>query len=205
MAKFHYTKSVPEKIYVACSGGADSVACADILASWRDVTLLHYHHGEAVGDHERNMVEKLANKLNVPLITAEYTGEPIVSNKESQWRENRYRWFHSFDVPVVVAHTLDDAVETYLMTCLRGQGQYMNYNKGNVIRPFLLTRKQALLSHLAEHGVQWFEDPSNADEGFALRNRIRHTLVPVVADIEPGVYNMVRRRIIERMGVIAAG
>lgn len=198
MSRINYTASVPDTLFVACSGGADSVAAAVILSAWRKVTLLHYHHGEAAGDRERAIVTELAQSLDIPLLTADYSGPPILSNKESQWREARYSWFHTFSDPVVVAHTLDDAVETYLMTCLRGQGQYMNYRKGNVIRPFLLTRKSVLLEHLAERGVKWWEDPSNADIHYARRNRIRHVLVPVVTDIEPGIANVVRRRIIER-------
>ena len=197
--KWNYTKSVPEKLYVACSGGVDSVAAAGILSEWRDVTLVHFHHGEHAGDQEREAVANLAVKLNVPVMYQYYAGPEVLNNREAQWRKARYSWFHTLDAPVVVAHTLDDAVEQYMITCLRGEGHYMEYSNQNVIRPFLLTDKEQLVKYCLDNGLAWWQDPTNADNEFALRNRVRNSLVPVALECEPGLRQMVKRRLIQRM------
>jgi tRNA(Ile)-lysidine synthase len=199
VVKWNYARGVPSRVYVACSGGVDSVAAAVILSKWRDVTLVHYHHGEHAGDHERQSVAKLAVKLNVPVIYGNYIGESIDKNREAQWRNARYAFFHSLDAPVVIAHTLDDCVEHYLITCLRGRGEYMPYQNQNCIRPFLLTAKQKLVDYCVESGVEWWCDPSNSNPDFALRNRVRSVLVPAAVACEPGLANMVRRRLIDKI------
>lgn len=199
MNKWNYTKSVPETVYVACSGGVDSVAAAFILSKWRNVTLCHFGHKDHASEYERACVENLANVLGVPFITKNSDNNVPTNNKEAQWRNDRYEWFHSLPGPVVTAHTLDDAVEWYLMTSLRGRGEYMPYSNKNVIRPFLLTRKSGLRDYASEHKLSWWDDPSNLDPTFGLRAKVRNTLLPVALECEPGLYNMVKRRIQEKV------
>ena len=141
--KLNYAISVPEEVYVACSGGADSIAAALILQQWRKVKLLHFMHDDYVGHHERKFVEEFAKEFGFDLLTKEQQTKTL-NNREHSWRVARYEWFHSFDTPVVTGHTIDDALEWYLMTCLRGQGEYMTLRNKNVIRPFLFTEKQTL-------------------------------------------------------------
>lgn len=198
MSKWTYSKSIPENIYVACSGGVDSVACAAILSEWRNVTLLHYSHSDHAHQYEIDVVTKLAKVLGVHLLTM---SQPLLaenSNREARWRDARYEWFHSLNVPIVTGHTLDDAVEWYLMTCLRGRGEYMPVENKNVFRPFLLTEKQTLVDYCNHRGLSWWEDPGNLNSEFSLRSRVRNTLVPVALDCEPGLKTMVRRRLIEK-------
>lgn len=199
--KWNYAKSVPPTLYVACSGGVDSVAAAGILSEWRNVTLIHYNHREHAGDSELDQVTALAKQLNLPLLTAQYQGPDIEVNKEAAWRKSRYEWFHTFDAPVVVAHTLDDATEWYMMTCLRGQGQFMEYNNKNVIRPFLLTEKSKLEEYCVANDLSWFQDPSNLDSDFALRNRVRSQLIPAALHCEPGLRNMVKKRLFSKLNL----
>lgn len=198
MSKWNYARSVPKTLYVACSGGVDSVAAAAILSEWRDVTLLHFHHGEHADDSERAVVDELANTLNIPILYGDYTGTAVLNNREAQWRKARYNWFHTFDEPVVVAHTLDDAVESYMITCLRGEGHYMSYSNKNVIRPFLFTDKTSLQQYCVDKNLKWWHDETNDDVDFALRNRVRHRLVPAAIFCEPGLKNMVKRRLVEQ-------
>lgn len=198
MAKWIYAKSVPKKIYVACSGGVDSVAAAAILSEWRDVTLLHFSHTDHAAVDELKVVSELAYQLNVPLITGYQTRDQKEGNTEAQWRNARYAWFHSLDMPVVTGHTLDDAVEWYLMTCLRGRGEFMPLENQNVIRPFLLTDKEKLTNYVKERNLSWWEDPTNHDPEFGLRSRVRVDLIPAALKCESGLKNMVKRRLIEK-------
>lgn len=199
MSKWNYTESIPEKIYVACSGGVDSVATAAILSEWRDVTLLHFSHTDHAAVKELEVVSNLAYSLNVPLITGYQNKSQELGNREAQWRDARYAWFDSLDLPVVTGHTLDDAVEWYLMTCLRGRGEFMPHRRGRVLRPFLLTEKTDLVVYAIKHGLTWWDDPTNHQLDFALRNRIRNQLVPVAEECEPGLKNVVRRRLVEKI------
>ena len=199
MSKWIYSKSIPKKIYVACSGGIDSVATAALLSEWRDVTLVHFSHNDHAADYELSVVSKLADQLNVKLINMYQTIEQRAGNNEAQWRDARYKWFHSLDMPVATGHTLDDAAEWYLMTCLRGRGEYMPHCNRNVFRPMLLTDKQSLMTYAVSKNLKWWEDPSNHDPEFSLRSRVRSTLLPMALECEPGLKNMVRRRLVEKI------
>ena len=194
-----YTESVPETLYIACSGGVDSVATAAVLSEWRTVTLLHFSHADHAHKYELDTVVKLADTLGIRLITSSQTGEQDHGNKEEKWRDARYSWFHSFDTAVATGHTLDDAVEWYLITCLRGRGEYMPHRNRNVFRPFLLTDKSKLEEYCRYRGLSWWEDPGNHLVDFSLRSRVRNRLVPEALACEPGLKNMVKRRLVEKI------
>jgi tRNA(Ile)-lysidine synthase len=196
--KWNYSQSVPDKLYVACSGGVDSVATAAILSEWRDVTLLHFSHTDHAHIQELETVVNLANQLGVKLLTTSQTRDQKSGNAEAQWRNARYEWFHSLDMPVATGHTLDDAVEWYLMTCLRGRGEFMPVKNRNVFRPFLLTDKSKLVEYAVKRGLTWWDDPTNHDPAFGLRTQVRNCLVPVAEKCEPGLKNMVKRRIVAK-------
>lgn len=197
--KFTYAESIPEKVYVACSGGVDSVAIAAILSEWRDVTLLHFSHIDHAHLQELETVVELSNTLGVKLITGYQTQYQPEGNRESQWRDSRYNWFDSLNVPIVTGHTLDDAVEWYLITCLRGRGEYMPHRRNKVFRPFILTEKQKLVDYCVKRNLKWYEDPGNHDVEFSLRSRVRNELMPVALNCEPGLKSMVKRRLTEKI------
>ena len=193
--KWVYTESVPENVYVACSSGVDSVAAAAILSEWRNVTLLHFSHLDHAHTYELDTVSDLSHKLGINLITSYQSGQKQEKNKEENWRDARYRWFHSFDSAIATGHTLNDATEWYLMTCLRGRGEYMPHRNRNVFRPFLLTEKHRLVEYCKHRNLDWWEDPGNHDDEFSLRSRVRNRLMPEALLCEPGLKNMVKRRI----------
>ncbi len=199
MSKWNYTESIPDKLYVACSGGLDSIATAAILSEWRDVTLLHFSHTDHAYVQELETVVELSNQLGVKLLTTYQTDIQTPGNKEAQWRDARYAWFHSLDLPVATGHTLEDAVEWYLMTCLRGRGEFMPHRNRNVFRPFLLTEKNKLIKYCKYRNLTWWEDPGNYSPEFSLRSRVRQGLVPAALDCEPGLKKMVKRRLVEKI------
>jgi tRNA(Ile)-lysidine synthase len=53
--------------------------------------------------------------------------------------------------------------------------------RGAIIRPLIEARRSALEAELRGAGLAWVEDASNRDPKF-LRNRIRHELLPLLAD-----------------------
>ena len=198
MAKWIYTKSVPKELYVACSGGVDSVAAAAILSEWRNVTLVHFDHNDLASEHELEIVHNLSKQLSVPLLTEKST-DPAATNKEATWRNARYQWFHSLPGPVATAHTTDDLLEWYLITCLRGEGHVMPISNRNVFRPFLKTDKLSLIEYAVANYLQWWDDPGNCDIEFSLRSKVRNVLVPSALQCEPGLKNMLKRRLDEKL------
>ena len=87
---------------------------------------------------------------------------------------------------VAIGHTADDQAETVLMRLLQGAGPRglggIAPARGLLIRPLIETRRIVIEAHLRARGLAWAEDPSNRDPRF-LRNRIRHDLLPFMADL----------------------
>jgi tRNA(Ile)-lysidine synthase len=92
---------------------------------------------------------------------------------------------------IAVAHTRDDQAETLLLRLLRGAGATglagMRPRAGDIVRPLLAVSREEVLAHLRERGLEWREDPSNADTAHR-RNRVRHELIPYLEErFNPGI------------------
>jgi len=61
-----------------------------------------------------------------------------------------------------------------------------------LVRPLLAMRRSELRSWLAEIGQEWREDETNADERL-LRNRVRHSVVPMLEGIRPSIVSVLAR------------
>jgi tRNA(Ile)-lysidine synthase len=131
-----------ERVCVAVSGGADSVALLLALAGANDarqvkeplgivLSAVHVHHGlrgeEADGDEA--FVRALCERLNVPLVVERVDVAARQSSEreglEEAARELRYAVFWRLTDSgkadaVATAHTLDDQAETVMMKLLRG-------------------------------------------------------------------------------------
>lgn len=194
-----FIRTLPHTVYVAFSGGVDSVVVAHKLISQRrDVTLAFYHHGNEFADQEESFVDSFAKDFNVPVIKGRCQ-ERCVGSKEKFWRDSRYEFFRKIQGCVATGHNLDDAVEWYMMTAIRGEPHYMEYRHANVVRPLLLTRKSSILEYANKENLKWLEDPSNSDTSFTARNKVRHEILPACFEINPGLHttiaNQLRRRV----------
>jgi tRNA(Ile)-lysidine synthase len=95
-------------------------------------------------------------------------------------------------VALLTAHHADDQLETFLMALARGSGldglsgiAADDRRQGvRLLRPLLSMHRSHLLSHAQALGLQWIEDPSNADESL-LRNAVRAQLMPVLRKVLP--------------------
>lgn len=198
--KLAVVRTLPQRIYIAFSGGVDSVVMAHrAQAQGRQVTLAFFNHGNELAAGEQAFVEKFAKEQGLDLVVG-YCNRPISGSKEQFWRDCRYEFFHNLPDAVATGHNLDDAVEWYMLTCLRGQGHYMEYKNGNVIRPLLLTPKSEILEYAQAHDLKWFEDPSNQDWEFTYRNKIRHAILPTCFEINPGLRTVVANNIRRKLG-----
>lgn len=104
---------------------------------------------------------------------------------------------------IAVAHTADDQAETVLHHLIRGTGLVglrgiprtrllrenpeprgagaLDSGSVGLIRPLLDVPRQRLVQWLAEMGQEFRTDESNTDQTFT-RNRIRHTLLPLLEE-----------------------
>jgi tRNA(Ile)-lysidine synthase len=128
-----------DRVLVAVSGGADSVALLRLLIELRDELQLHLEvahlqhgiRGEEAREDAR-FVAGLADQFGLTFHFKEVSVPEIRAaagkgNLEALARHERYRFFaevaHARGLQkVAIAHTLDDQAETVLMRFLRGSG-----------------------------------------------------------------------------------
>lgn len=179
-----------DRLGVAVSGGADSVALLHVLRDLGfELTILHVNHGlrgaESEGDEA--FVRALASELGLPVLV--HRPELHAGNLEEAAREARYAWFRELVRErrvdrVAVGHTQSDQAETVLFRFLRGSGTaglaaIRPITADRIVRPLLDVSREEVRDYLASHGLAWREDSSNAVLDFA-RNRIRRDLLPAL-------------------------
>lgn len=187
---------IPKKLYIAVSGGVDSMVALDFLKRKHEVTVLHYHHNTANADKASAFVQRYCEQNSITLINdAIKSTVPLGRSREEWWREHRYKFFDKYnDYPLVTAHHLDDCVETWLFSSIRGKGKIIPYRRNHVIRPFRLNRKRDLELWANLKNVPYLEDDSNLDMCYN-RNYIRHIMMPHVLEINPGIHKTIAKKV----------
>lgn len=191
---------IPVNVNVAFSGGVDSVAVAMRLKRCRslkyNLTLLYFDHG--TNGEMGEFVYEFSEENNIPLIVGNISGEkPKDESQEEYWRNQRYAFLdkHSNDeVKTITCHHLDDCIETYIFSCMHGQGKIIPYKRNNIIRPYRLTKKEAFVKWCQMANVKWYEDRSNTDIKY-MRNFIRYVLRPQCEVINPGLDTVIYKKI----------
>ncbi len=204
------------QVAVAVSGGADSVGLLRTLTRAAPeiglvVSVAHVHHGirGAAADEDERFVADLAKRLQLPFLLHR-TDAPARARSQGQTleeagRHDRYAWFrellaHGKINAVATAHTLDDQAETVLHRLLRGSWTeglggihpVITCPSGLIVRPFLETRHAEITGWLRSIDQPWREDASNEDRSFT-RNRIRHELLPQLAQYNPRIEEQLAR------------
>ena len=179
---------------LACSGGVDSMAILDFLINGRyNPHVLYFNHNTEHGDEAEKFITDYCKEKGLKLTIGRTELKPT-SNKEKIWSDLRYEFFSQFDFPIMTCHHLDDCVETYLFSCLRGFQSVIPYSKGKVIRPFLLNEKSVFEKWCKQKGVPFIQDQSNDCLDYS-RNRIRHNIVPEALKVNPGLKTVVKKMI----------
>ena len=198
--KHHHLFSKGDKLILAISGGADSVALAYLLKQLEyDFTMAHCNFGlrNKESDADEVFVKKLAKKLGVKCFTKSFeTLKFATENKISiqmAARDLRYDWFENlrqklrFDF-ILTAHHRDDDMETFFINLLRGTGIKgmlgVPQKKGSIVRPLLFTKKNEIYDFLKKNKIEYQEDSSNKDNKY-LRNKIRLQLIPLLEQMNP--------------------
>ena len=188
-----------DRVGVAVSGGADSVALLLLLLGLREklgivLSVVHFNHklrGKA-SDADEKFVTKLAAKNDLKL----YSASVDVAKKAAKERANledaarraRYEFFRQLVDQdhmdrVAVAHTADDQAETVLAHILRGTGLAglggIHADPYPLVRPLLNVRRTELRNYLKSRHQSWREDRTNQDTS-RTRARIRKNLLPLL-------------------------
>jgi tRNA(Ile)-lysidine synthase len=187
---------VPNSIYVACSGGVDSMAALSFLNNGkRNVKVAHFDHGTIHASDAQSFVEKYCDdqglELELGTITRSRTKD---ESREEFWRNERYRFFKTLESPVITAHHLNDVAEWWVFSSLHGESKLIPYSNDTVLRPFLLTTKSELIRWAKHRAVPHVTDPSNKNLVY-MRNRIRHKIIPQCLKVNPGLEKVLRKKI----------
>ncbi|MBQ6510508.1 tRNA lysidine(34) synthetase TilS [Candidatus Saccharibacteria bacterium] len=167
------------KRVLAISGGVDSMALLDFCVKKYPLDSLlvaHFDHGTRPSAKDDYLfVEKKCQELGVEFCG--FHAKLGAGVSEERARNARYEFFYSLlsdDDKLVVAHHLDDLVESVVINFLRGTGwrglAVMNAEK--IERPFLDWTKKDILKYARDNNVVFREDPTNSSDEY-LRNRVR--------------------------------
>jgi len=188
-----------DRVGVAVSGGADSVALLLLLLEIREelgvvLIVVHLNHqlrGRA-SDADERFVAKLAARRGLDLqahrADVARLAERSKRNVEDAARRARYAWFAQVAkekhlTRIATAHTSDDQAETVLAHIFRGTGLAglagIHAQAGEVIRPLLSFRRAELRAFLRLRQQEWREDATNRDTT-RTRARIRRKLIPLL-------------------------
>lgn len=191
---------IPEggAVYVALSGGADSVALLSVLTSLGyDCVALHcnFHLRGDESMRDEAFVRSLCDALDVPLRVRDFDTQQYASahkvSIEMAARDLRYEWFRAeaCGAPIAVGHHIDDNVETLMLNLIRGTGIKglcaMSPHNNGIIRPLLCVTRAEIVEYLQSsacpsHGVlpqSYVTDSTNLQDDYS-RNMVRLDIIP---------------------------
>ena len=207
-----FDNTAESTLWIAFSGGVDSTVLLHALRHVRQAVAVHIDHG---------LVPEARDWGRHCSIVADGVGVPIVrrsvrvdaeGSREGAARAARYGVWRALlkrgDV-LVLGHHADDQAETRVWQLLTGREPggmpaERPLGAGRLVRPLLGIRRREILDYAERHGLQWIEDPSNADLTID-RNRIRHQVMPRLEARHPGALERLaapRRSPAERLALL---
>ena len=193
-----------ERILLAVSGGADSIALLYAMCALKtednlgvELFCAHINHQlrGAEADADERFVVTQADELNVPVITKKVDVDSFAQqNKLSiETAARKLRIESLLDIAginncncIATGHQMNDNTETILQrlsrgTAFRGLGGIWPArvfgNKVKIVRPLLCVTRNEIVGYLKQRNLKWRIDHTNADCTYR-RNYIRHRLLP---------------------------
>ena len=184
------------RLTLALSGGVDSVVLLDLLSHARhtlNFSLSAIHVNHQISPHAADWADfctTLCHKQNIPLqVKKVRVARRSGLGLEAAARAARYQAFAGLEADLLLlAHHLDDQIETLLHNLLRGAGvggaSGMPESRAQMgglllLRPLIEVPRATLLAYAQQQHLRWVEDESNADTSFT-RNFLRHAVLPVI-------------------------
>ena len=191
-----------DKVLVALSGGADSVALLrvlDALGYQCECAHCNFHLRGEESNRDEAFVQQLCQKFDIPLHVTHFDTTDYAHTKrisiEMAARELRYQWFETLRQSIgasviAVAHHRDDSVETFLLNLIRGTGinglKGIAPKNGYVVRPLLQESRENILDYLQHLNQEYVTDSTNLQDEY-MRNKIRLNLLPLMKELNPSV------------------
>lgn len=205
---------------VAVSGGPDSLCLLHLLRRLESYQLhvAHLDHGLRPGSQEESaFVRDTAVEWGLPVTVDRRDVEALIKGgrgEEEAGRIARYQFLAQVArevgaAVVVTGHTASDQAETILMNLLRGAGpqglagmrperDFADWKFVDVegslrlVRPLLEVSRWETQVYCAEHGLEPRIDPTNFEREH-LRSRIRLELMPILAEYQPALEDVLGR------------
>ncbi|WP_395044330.1 tRNA lysidine(34) synthetase TilS [Flavobacterium sp.] len=212
-----------KKLFLAVSGGIDSIILVELLHKLNyKISVLHCNFSlrgsESDGDEE--FVKSYCNTKKIPVFIQKFDAKQFALDYKLSIqvaaRKLRYDWFYeqlneqNFDF-ILTAHHLDDNLETFLINLTRGTGLEgltgIPSQNDKIIRPLLPFSREEIENYAKENNIQWREDSSNASDKY-LRNKIRHTIVPVLKEINTSFldsFQKTQKHLIDAQSIVTDG
>lgn len=201
----------PETLCLGVSGGVDSLAMLFLTKQYVDryggkiivVTVDHMLRNESYD--EALYVKSICRKLNIEHYIEQWRHGKIETGKiEIEARNARYRIFELICQKqdcqnLLVAHNLDEQIETYFMRLQKKSGKFglacmsakRSLNDGiKLIRPCLGFRKSELQEYLTSQNVAWVSDSMNEDLSF-IRVKCRQQVKKLSQDDVTKISNLI--------------
>lgn len=207
------------RIWLACSGGRDSLALAALcLQLYRQgqlpflPQLLHVDHG--LQADSRSWAQHVAQWAAVQGLSCQVLAVQVQGSDEQAARQARYQAMLSYinqqDV-LLLAHHADDQAETVLMRLIQGSGvkglsgmqpwrvqsqdqcQGQGQSRQHVLwRPWLSVRRATISAYAARLQLPYIDDPTNSS-GANVRSSLRCDILPALAAHNPNVIENIAR------------
>ena len=177
-----------DRVLVAVSGGADSMALLEFFISIKDkydlnLCAAHIEHGirgeESLSDalFVKEYCEKSGVKLYMKSINAPYLAKKAGMGVEEYSRQARYDFFSTIPCDkIATAHNLTDNAETLLFRLARGTGLKgvcaIPPVRGKIIRPFIEISSDEIRAWCNDNNIAYRIDSTYKDDTYS-RNLIR--------------------------------
>jgi tRNA(Ile)-lysidine synthase len=199
-----------DRVLVACSGGADSLAlaAAAIFEGGRagiSVSAVIVEHGlqaetKRVAEETRQVLTELGAspvEVRAVKVAATKAGGPEAAARTARYAALDAAADEHDAKFVMLAHTLNDQAETVLLGLARGSGNRslngMAEVNGRYLRPLLAIERATTVAFCEDSGLTPWQDPQNSDSKFA-RVRARHHVMPILEDeLGPGIAQALAR------------
>lgn len=198
-----------DKVVVATSGGADSMALLVLLKGLAieksklnlEILAVHVQHHIRGQEAENDalFVEEFCKKQEIPFYRVDVEAVSLAKKEklslEDAARRLRYKALEEVRIEtgascIVTAHHRDDQAETVLLNLLRGASakglRGMQIKNGFVLRPILFMSRSEIEELCEKEKINYCFDSTNNDITYK-RNKVRKILLPLLEEFNPQI------------------